>query len=126
MNLGELKDWLRRQSHRVDLEDSLADFINRGQERIRREVDGAPATELGVDTDSNAVSSINPTLILYSAMIELKTFIEDMDEATLWEQRFEKELKKMNVTYYGEEWPQRGSYVRSESETYYESLDDGT
>lgn len=103
MNNGQLKQRLRDESKRKDLDPYLQNFINDAGRRINNRF-GTHLGDLFEDIDTNSVLANQHLLYFYDAMRSLSIFIKDFDESMAFDSLWEAEAKRMNIHNRDESW----------------------
>ena len=125
MNYGELKQKLRDNSHRNDLDLQWFRIVDAAKQRINVRF-GFELGQLQIDSDTNTVLANQDNLYFFASMRETSIFIKDFEEAVRFDELFDKEASRMNIHYQGEDWVtgHYGTpYIHSEAELQAEAAD---
>ena len=125
MNYGELKQKLRDNSHRNDLDPQWFRIVDAAKQRINTRF-GFELGQLQIDSDTNTVLANQDNLYFFASMRETSIFIKDFEEAVRFDELFDKEASRMNIHYRGDDWITVSSgtpYIHSEAELAAEAAD---
>ena len=97
-NYGELKtavaDWTKRR----DITARIPDFINLAHIKLVEYT--GELTPMTQDGDTNELLNYNPFAYLYGALMEAYAYLRDIDQMSLYQAKFQKELDNLAMTGY--------------------------
>ena len=97
MNYGELRAFVASYLHRTDLGTEVDGFIDQARTRINRRF-CTDLASFNIDTDTNDVLTESPELYQYAALAEGYGFLHNGDAMTTYNQRWETEADRQNIT----------------------------
>ena len=95
MNRAEIKNKIAEWSHRSDLTGQLDTFVDNTTSRLNNRL-GLALTLL--DNGDNIISRDYPMIYIYGGLREMATYVRDRTAMADYEQLYQDEVSRLNVT----------------------------
>ena len=115
MNYGEIKGAIQQWAHRTDLVSQAPLFVQNVQDRLQVRL-GITLDQLVIDTDTDIILANNPQVYLYGGLREISVYTNDAVATQAYEQLYDMEVSRLNITYNGTEWDNTTPAMQSEYE----------
>mgnify|MGYP001546565971 FL=1 len=115
MNYGELKAAAQAWQHRTDLGSQIDLCVQNVSHRLQVRF-GITLDPLVNDADTNIILDNNPQVYLYGTSRELAIYTHDAVATQAYEQLYQDEVSRLNITYNGTEWDNTSPAILNEVE----------
>lgn len=124
MNRGEIVNQVIQWSHRSDLAGAVDGFVD----NVTRRLNNRLGTELTLTGNAaeNDISIYYPMVYLYGALREMAIYTTDQPATATYEQLYNDEVSRLNITAEQGMFVDTAPYVRNELEHYIEEEADAT
>ena len=114
MNRSELKNKVIQWSHRSDLSGQIDQFLDNTTYRLNNRL-GADY-ELNGNNGENVISIYYPMIYIYGALREMSIYTTDDNGAATYEDIFQQEVSRLNITAEQGTFVADSPVIRSEQE----------